>query len=111
MELKYKKLKPEVKQAWLEALRSGEYCQTKGQLVDEHGYCCLGVLAEELGDPKGWVCGGTYQGDQSWRYKGLIATLAVDELGLCERASGVLIAMNDAGDSFQTIADWIEDNL
>lgn len=29
---------------WCNALRSGEYKQTKGRLQDEDGFCCLGVL-------------------------------------------------------------------
>lgn len=28
---------------WVQALRSGEYNQTKGALQDVDGYCCLGV--------------------------------------------------------------------
>jgi len=39
-------MKPEIKQKWLEALRSGEYPQTRGCLHDEHGFCCLGVLSD-----------------------------------------------------------------
>lgn len=31
---------------WVEALRSGEYTQTKSHLQDEHGHCCLGVGCE-----------------------------------------------------------------
>lgn len=40
------KLRPEVKQAWLDALRSGAYKQGTGRLYDEDecAYCCLGVL-------------------------------------------------------------------
>lgn len=30
-------------QLWVDALRSGEYRQTRGCLQDSHGYCCLGV--------------------------------------------------------------------
>lgn len=46
------KLKPEVKEKWLNALRSGEYEQTNGCLRDmgnekiPSGYCCLGVLCD-----------------------------------------------------------------
>jgi hypothetical protein len=37
-------------QAWLDALRSGDYGQTKEQLGDGKGnYCCLGVLCEVAG--------------------------------------------------------------
>jgi hypothetical protein len=40
------KLKPEVKQLWLEALRTGGFQQCSGKLSDGVGYCCLGVLSE-----------------------------------------------------------------
>jgi hypothetical protein len=40
-------LKPQVKQLWLEALRSGNYAQCPGKLADGRGgHCCLGVLSE-----------------------------------------------------------------
>jgi len=41
------KLRPSVKKKWLEALRSGEYKQTQGELRSEdkpNSFCCLGVL-------------------------------------------------------------------
>lgn len=40
------KLKPEIKQLWLEGLRSGDFSQCPGKLSDGTGYCCLGVLSE-----------------------------------------------------------------
>lgn len=40
-----KLLDKEIKQAWIEALRSGKYEQGKGQLCYNDKYCCLGVLA------------------------------------------------------------------
>lgn len=39
-------MRPEVKAKWLEALRSGKYKQTTGNLKDDVGYCCLGVLCD-----------------------------------------------------------------
>lgn len=39
-------MKDEIKAAWIAALRSGEYPQTRQALHDKHGYCCLGVLCE-----------------------------------------------------------------
>lgn len=36
----------QIKQQWIEALRSGEYQQTEEQLRDHFGYCCLGVLCD-----------------------------------------------------------------
>lgn len=44
-------MNPEIKQKWLDALRSGEYEQAKGALrkQDDEGndlFCCLGVLCD-----------------------------------------------------------------
>lgn len=36
----------EIKQRWVSALRSGKYQQGQGQLRDNNGYCCLGVLCD-----------------------------------------------------------------
>lgn len=49
--------------AWLKALRSGEYKQTGGSLNDYDGFCCLGVACDVLSftknyDSKGWITGG-----------------------------------------------------
>lgn len=45
-----REMDPEVKAAWVAALRSGEYIQGKGALARMDGdvtrYCCLGVLCE-----------------------------------------------------------------
>lgn len=40
------KMKQKVKTKWLEALRSGEYQQCKGQLKLGNSFCCLGVLTD-----------------------------------------------------------------
>lgn len=39
-------MKPEIKEKWLQALRSGDYKQSVGFLKTDAGYCCLGVLCE-----------------------------------------------------------------
>lgn len=40
-------MNPEIKQLWLDALRSGDYKQGTGQLRDYNdNYCCLGVLCD-----------------------------------------------------------------
>lgn len=40
-------MKKEVKEKWLNALRSGEYQQCKGALKrGENNFCCLGVLSD-----------------------------------------------------------------
>lgn len=40
------KMKPEIKALWIEALRSGEYEQGRGQLNMNNHFCCLGVLCD-----------------------------------------------------------------
>jgi hypothetical protein len=40
------KMNPEAKKLWIEALRSGEYQQTRSVLHDDNGFCCLGVLCD-----------------------------------------------------------------
>lgn len=39
-------MKPEIKQRWIEALRSGRYAQSQEKLRTSQGYCCLGVLCD-----------------------------------------------------------------
>jgi hypothetical protein len=43
----------QVKQQWIEALRSGEYSQTQEELRNLDGYCCLGVLCDIYSKSKG----------------------------------------------------------
>ena len=40
------KMNPEVKQKWIDALRSGDYEQGSEKLRGPNGYCCLGVLCD-----------------------------------------------------------------
>jgi hypothetical protein len=42
-------MKPEIKQRWVEALRSGDYKQGRGYLLQSGEYCCLGVLCDLAG--------------------------------------------------------------
>ena len=39
-------MNPEVKQKWIDALRSDKYEQGSGKLRSVTGYCCLGVLCD-----------------------------------------------------------------
>ena len=41
-----KKFTQEVKDSWLEALKSGKYTQTEGSLKASGCHCCIGVLGE-----------------------------------------------------------------
>lgn len=40
------KLHKDVKEKWIDALRSGEYSQSQNTLRDKKGFCCLGVLCD-----------------------------------------------------------------
>jgi hypothetical protein len=39
-------MNPQVKEMWVNALRSGDYDQSSGKLRSNTGYCCLGVLCD-----------------------------------------------------------------
>ena len=96
----------ELKDKWVEALRSGRYQQQRDAVLhNEHGYCCLGVLHHVV------------TGEEPKRYWG-------ESLSDCQRPKvveqidseaghiSVLTDMNDRkGKSFAEIADWIEANL
>lgn len=115
------KLKPDVKAKWLEALRSGEYQQAKGQLsvgeqdANEFGpaqgvtYCCLGVLAK--------VCGlgcemnlGTIPFDDFLQVIGDCGMEDTDDAQ--ERVQDALATLNDSDEySFLQIAEVIAEHL
>ena len=112
-------MNPEIKSRWLAALRSGKFAQGTGRLTLDNSYCCLGVLAhvakEEL-QAAGFVVAETdddlYVQD-CWgnRHRGDLMAKS-EATGMPSGADqSTLIAMNDGGESFDTIADWIEENL
>ena len=120
-------MKPEIKAAWLAALRSGEYRQTTGTLRDSAGaFCCLGVLCDLAAK----------QGIGQWDNPlGDTATFIVDDMRTIEylpvpvqewagverpnpcAANAPLASWNDGGNgvarphSFAEIADLIEAEL
>lgn len=110
-------MNPQVKEKWIEALRSGEYIQDVAHLRTNSGYCCLGVLTDlyfkETGSPdEQWepACGGKYY----WA-KGLDTTPPTTVCfwaDISQNTEDVLIQMNDKeGRSFSEIADYIQENL
>lgn len=125
----YPKLRPEVKTAWLAALRSGEYPQSRRNLRDEQGFCCLGVrneLAVNAGviAPPVFVNAGNGMGphdcyayagasglssqtEMEWAYG---AEKGADTVSFM-RADEEAASLNDNGADFMQIADWIEANL
>lgn len=110
--------------AWVKALKSGKYKQTKGALKRKTshgiGYCCLGVLCsivegaefDKQPDAKGEY--SVYYGGHS-----SVANLPdpiAQQLGITNNEEGILIDMNDGDKNcsrkkFSTIATWIEKNI
>lgn len=128
------RMNPEIKREWLEALRSNNYVQGRGQLRDaDNSFCCLGVLCD-LADRKGVVKSerATWQdwngerlsdyfiyysdqdGDRSLgglpfavqNWAGLVTSSGgyYSDLGTYE----TLADLNDLGATFEEIADVIE---
>lgn len=108
-----KQLKPEIKKAWLEALRSGKYEQGHQALrtVDSK-FCCLGVLCDIV-NPNDWHSNGPF----AWTYGfhgeiGVTPRALRDDVQLDAGAEDKLINMNDVdGADFEHIAQYIEQNL
>lgn len=119
------KLPPEIKASWTAALRSGKYPQVRGRLRTSEGFCCLGVYCD-LAEPESWTSIHTFGPHErvSWWhnffsgtpvYENLAVHKALYQLytisGVQIPVEDILIEMNDGGNSFTEIADWIEENL
>lgn len=129
----------DIKEKWLEALRSGEYKQGQSALVvtrldrvdyptfgappEKHyapdSYCCLGVLCDVLHKQfqmGTWVMEDngathTFKYDHHVSTGNLPVTIQ-EELGLSESTCSALINMNDDDDkNFDEIAKYIEEKL
>lgn len=98
----------QVRDQWVAALRSGRYVQGKNRLRQgEEGkkkYCCLGVLCDLI-DPNDW------RGDVfRWQTTALPLSVA-QEINITSNQQAELTRMNDRGESFREIADYIEAQL
>jgi hypothetical protein len=111
-----------LKKDWIAALESGEFKQTKITLVNERGYCCLGVLCEIMPHTeKEYEYGGNYgiftntfdEDDYGYnlREEGLLRKETLDLTGISEDEQEKLIRMNDTGRSFKEIAQYIRKKL
>ncbi len=89
---------------WIKALRSGRYKQATGALHKKNNkYCCLGVLCKLNGIKfKTMRVTECDDNDNSEVYD----EIKQDLLG--EKLTDKLTDMNDNGDSFKTIADYLE---
>lgn len=113
----------QVKQQWVQALRSSQYEQTTNYLRTQQGYCCLGVLcdlyAKEHNDVEWDVAGGV-----DYEFLSEIQSLpeeVVQWAGLSDEDPYYfeadvernihLAEINDAGASFEKIAQLIEEKF
>lgn len=107
-------MKDDIKQEWLNALRSGKYKQGYDVLVGPTQHCCLGVLCETQGISK---VDNVFQfeigeEDEPNIYIGSLPYSLLDKFGLTKDQQNHLIKMNDDdGRTFDQIADWIDENL
>lgn len=111
---------PELKSKWIEALRSNLYNQAIGWLHDHtpeslDSYCCLGVLCE-ITPP---TILPEWDGDKlkihddegNYTHEEELPHAIRFRLGLSEIDCQQLMRMNDEGQPFPIIADWIESNV
>lgn len=126
-------MKPEIKQKWLNALRSGDYQQTQKTLRKGDAFCCLGVLCDlylnEHSDPKGcWI--RSFSDEYQYSHMDIDDDEIVDTEYIPHPVmvwSGIknenptvmdknevevsISELNDTGYSFKEIADLIEEKM
>lgn len=117
-------MKTEVKTAWQDALKSGNFTQGNGQLRtwdssnQRWKYCCLGVLCEisglgewEVRDAHG-LRTHTYLGQNHYLPVEVAEWAGIDtDNESSDSIQQILGMMNDEGKSFPAIADFIGQEL
>lgn len=111
-------MQEEMKQKWINALRSGNYKQTYGRLKHNDAFCCLGVLCDisqlsswEKEEPLfGIGIRERYIVDHEQAYTKLPSIMKFS-YGISDLDEIHLIKMNDSGRSFEEIAKYIENNM
>lgn len=102
-------MKPEIKQKWVEALRSGKYAQGEGSLRHQDKFCCLGVLCDVMGAD--WAT-RTLNGEEIEREdESYLREPVLEMAGLNHGTQKNLAHMNDSQCPFIQIADLIEKTL
>ena len=114
-------MESKMKKKWIKALRSGDYDQTDQKMVShDDKFCCLGVLCNISGAGEWIEPGNLFNID--WLYLveingvkhshfGHVPDKYADSIGLSESDQVMLANMNDDGDPFSKIADYIEEYL
>jgi hypothetical protein len=95
---------------WADALESGRYQQTVNNLRDFHGYCCLGVAANEH-SPNHWKENGDNVFEYIYNkeyYEGAhLPEHIARKYGLTYELENAFADANDAGTTFVQIATLI----
>ena len=112
-------MNPQIKQKWVNALRSGDYQQGRNYLRTDNGFCCLGVLCDLYGKENN-VEWKLEDGGRNYEFKYHTAVLplpVVEWAGFggynpyIYSRSLTLGELNDGGSTFNEIADVIEEQL
>lgn len=107
-------MKAELRQKWIDALRSGKYTQCTGKLVrnpseERLSYCCLGVLCDVAGFKR---VGDTFEMDMVTTLHFDLTDKALEHFNMKRSQSACLVSLNDdEGQSFEDIADYIEKEI
>lgn len=119
-------MNPEIKQKWLEALRSDNYAQGTGWLKRDDCFCCLGVLCDLYSKETGhkWEPSIIEDGPDKFISEGqVLPTIVREWAGLencnpevktsdCNTEQSTSIAeLNDSGASFEDLAEIIKEQL
>ena len=94
-------LAPELKAAWVKALRSGEYKQCTMSYARGGAYCCLGVLAVITNGPN----------LRPLEFAQLFINGPLEKMVPAEVQSPLVSMNDDERRTFPEIADYIEANL
>lgn len=104
-------MKADIRQRWIDELRSGKRQQTKRQLRshgNRNAFCCLGVLCD-LYDSRRWD--GEIYDDGEGGKSGMPPADVLNETGLTWDEANTLAALNDDGHNFAVIANVIERDI
>lgn len=112
-------MRKEIADKWVAALRSGEYKQSRYSLTDGQGFCCLGVLCdlarkEGLGNfDNGEFISAINEDDYSSSHLPKVVSDWADidtSGGYVPSLGNSLMHLNDNGQTFEYLADVIEQN-
>lgn len=96
----------QIKQSWIQALRSNDFIQSYGALRTPHGHCALGVLMELIAAHPEWPGHEEYP-----RFGFNHPRKALDKIGVSAQQADLIAMLNDRGTPFPEIADVIEKDL